>query len=172
MAVEARQSPVERVSGDGARECGRGGERCAGASGLPAWPHFDAAPYLARYYDVRTWTCWHLPRALYAAELGIDLPAYTVPPASLLARATAFEEAERSGLWREVDFAAEQFADLVLFRDPRLPRALRDRPAHVGVVIAPRTMLHVPIGEYTTAERHDGIEWRLRRCGLVRWRAL
>jgi hypothetical protein len=130
---------------------------------------------LGRLFDPHAWSCWHLPREVYRTEFGIEVPPYGVERGaalSILARLDAFEHARHDGLWRPVEVADERFGDLVTFFDPRLPRALRDRDSHVGMVIARRTMIHVPEHEETTVERYDGLAWGMRCLGLYRHRDL
>jgi cell wall-associated NlpC family hydrolase len=108
--------------------------------------------------------CWGLVRLVYADRLGIDLPAYdgrgfrgraSVPDVASLV-------ADARGAWREVPEGEAMPTDLVLLR-------VHGQPVHVGVLVAPRTMLHSLAGHDSAVERLDGMMWSRRIIGYGRW---
>ena len=123
-----------------------------------AWPAFDTSPYVARWFDEKRWTCVDLVRVFYRRELGIRLPRYVT---DLAAKAESFNAVKASGQWCQVD--RECFGDVVAFRR----RAGED--VHVGVVVAPKTMLHVLRDAMTVTQRYDHRAWAPRLSGFWRW---
>jgi cell wall-associated NlpC family hydrolase len=109
--------------------------------------------------------CWGLVRLVYADRLGVDLPAYngrgfsgrdSVPGvAALVADA-------RHASWREVPEGEAMPSDLVLLR-------VHGQPVHVGVLVAPRLMLHSLAGHDSAVERLDSLMWSRRVIGYGRW---
>lgn len=157
-SIKARRSAVERVSLSEAPTR----PRLLTASGAPAWPRFDAAPYL-RFFDPHSWTCYHVVVEFHRRELGVELPLYGVefyPDIDIPAEVAA---AKATPAWGEVDPAEARFGDVVTFRH---------RPGfdtHVGVIVAPGRMLHVLERGETCIVRYDGPAWAPRLSGIFRW---
>ena len=113
----------------------------------------------------RDWSgcdCWGLACLVHREELGVELPPY-------LGYASADEHADISALiagatatptWHPVEGGAQPF-DVLVFRRGRLQ-------THVGIAVAPGTMLHMVDEDCAKVERFDVGAWRHRLSGV--WR--
>lgn len=108
--------------------------------------------------------CWGLVRLVYADRLDVELPAYdgrgfsgraSVPDVASLV-------ADARGPWRELPEDEAAPPDLVLLR-------VHGQPVHVGVLVAPKLMLHSLAGHDSAVERLDGLMWSRRVIGYGRW---
>lgn len=105
---------------------------------------FVGVPWLDRGRDLRGCDCWGLHRILVSLGQGLDLPSYDdgyVGPADRAA-IQGLIDGDRC-LWGRVERGAERPFDLVL---------LRGNPWHVGTVVLPGRMLHVPEGRSSVIE--------------------
>lgn len=99
-------------------------------------------------------SCYNLCRLVLREQFGIDAPDYRQRPVS-----RAFASALRDPAWREV--ATPEPGDLVLLRDNGLP-------AHCGLVVGDKRMLHVSETTHSCIERYDGPIWANRVLGFYR----
>jgi len=107
--------------------------------------------------------CWGLARLVYANELEIDLPSFADAYDStsdqdrlsdLLANRTAHP------WWRVLPEQRAPF-DLLLFREGR-------HDTHIGIVIEPRTMLHMARGDHAKIEAPTSPVWSSRFVAAYR----
>lgn len=141
------------------------GHVCLNAVACPAWRHFDPAPYWHDYRD-GIWTCWHVVVAFYDRELGIELPLYGAGRSGDLGvreLGAALATGKSAPIWHPVERPA--FGDVVTFFGDS--SAAID--THVGVVVAPREMLHVYRDSGTRIERFDQGQWQRRLTGVYRY---
>lgn len=97
-------------------------------------------------------TCWALLRAVYAEQLGVDLPAYgEIGAADLLRVARAMERDKDSDPWREV--VEPRAFDVAVMRRRKVA-------GHVGVMVDPNRVLHVE--RATSACIEDVRDWSIR----------
>lgn len=97
-------------------------------------------------------TCWALLRAVYAEQLGIDLPAYgEIGAADLLRVARAMERDKDSDPWREV--VEPRAFDVAVMRRRKVA-------GHVGVMVDANRVLHVE--KATNACIEDVRDWPVR----------
>lgn len=110
-------------------------------------------------------TCWGLVRAVYRAELGIDLPSYGEISASDLARVARAMAGAKDDGWAAPAGLPQMF-DVCLMRAPRGLAAV----VHVGVMIDPIRVLHVeaataacivPVSHYSISGRIVGYRRRV-----------
>lgn len=120
-------------------------------------------PWRERGRDRTGIDCWGLVRLVLLDQCRIDLPSYAEDYASPLEQAevAALIEGRPAGLVGQVSPGCEQPFDLILLRDGGLP-------SHVGIVAAPRLMLHVRRGQDSAVEPYDGALWRSRVVGFYR----
>lgn len=130
------------------------------APSRPWWERYVGLPFGDAEGEV---TCWGLVVAVYARELGIELPVYGEISAHDLLRVAKAMKAGDDGCWRSP--VAPAAFDVVLMRGPNGGQAV----VHVGVMIDGQRMLHVeeacdavivPITDWTVARRITG--WRRR----------
>lgn len=104
--------------------------------------------------------CWQLVRRVYAACLGLELPAYTTAAEGLSREALATLIDSQRAAWRLVE--DEQPGDVVLFR-------VLGAACHVGIVQAPGRFLHVlHPGHTARIESYTAPTWRPRVEGFYR----
>jgi cell wall-associated NlpC family hydrolase len=132
---------------------------------IPDWvENYVGIPYrtLGRGRDGAD--CWGLVRLVYAGRLGVDLPAYDgrgfSGRGSVSDVASLVADARDS--WREVSDAEAVPPDLVLLR-------VHGQPVHVGVLVAPKVMLHSLAGHDSAVERLESLMWARRVIGYGRW---
>ncbi len=122
----------------------------------PWWEKYIGLPFGDGPGEV---TCWGLLRAIYAAELKIDLPSYGEISARDLLRIARTMEAHKDDGWRVP--AAPRAFDGVLMRG----HSGTARVVHVGVLIDPTRLIHVeeasaavvvPVTHWTVARRIMG----------------
>lgn len=133
---------------------------------IPPWvAAYVGIPYRALGRDEEGVDCWGLVRLIYAGRLGVGLPAYDgrgfSGRASVSDVAALVESAKRT-CWHEVPEADAAVPDVVLLR-------VRGQPIHVGVLVAPKVMLHSLAGHDSAVERLDGLLWSNRIMGFWRW---
>lgn len=128
------------------------------SSSAPSWPSkYVGVPF---FDGGRTrengWDCFGLVRAVYAAELGVALPAYVVE----------YEDTrDVGGIQRVFDREAEQWREVPL--EERKPFdvlwfSILSQPTHVGVYLGGERMLHCMNGRGTCIEKVDGLRWKNR----------
>jgi cell wall-associated NlpC family hydrolase len=129
----------------------------------PPWVRgFVGRPFAFGGRGPEAFDCWGLVRAVLADRFAIALPGYEAGyPAS---------EADREDLaglisrhlpdWRPAGEPAP--GDVVLMRHGR-------HPCHVGVVVAPRLMLHAEEGTGAVLEPWDGPRWARKVVGIFRY---
>jgi cell wall-associated NlpC family hydrolase len=115
-----------------------------------------------RWFDPDSWTCWHLVVEFYSRKLGIELPRYGIEEYPVTKIPEPFTAAKTSGLWVEVE--AERFGDVVTFA------RRKGFDHHVGVVVAPKMVMHVLEGAMTVLQRYDHRGLAAQVSGLFRWR--
>ena len=125
---------------------------------------FVGVSWLDRGRDLRGCDCWGLHRILVQLGLGLDLPSYDEGYAGPADRAAiqSLIDGDRS-LWVPIERGAERPFDLVL---------LRDKPWHVGTVVAPGRMLHVPEGRTSVIEPFTTGRFGRRVEGVYRYGAV
>lgn len=124
------------------------------------WEPYVGKPFTANARGPEAFDCWGLVRAVYAAELGIDLPRYgEIDARQLMAVARRMAAAELDDPWHLV--ALPQEFDVALMRSPRGGAAI----VHVGVMVDEGHVLHtqaashsviVPITHYSVGGRIAG----------------
>ncbi|HVJ31673.1 MAG TPA: hypothetical protein VND94_01045 [Terriglobia bacterium] len=142
----------------------------------PDWAaQYCGIPFTELGLDRTGCNCWGLARMIYRDRAGIDLPSYVGGyHGASSADAEDIQALVTSGLrtdrWHEVDWRAAdgsvkwgQIKDLdgVLLR-------ISGHPMHMGVMIAPRLMMHTMFNEYSHPEQIDGLRWRHRIFGFYR----
>lgn len=131
--------------------------------------YFDFAPYvgvpwLDRGRELTGCDCWGLHRLVYRDGPRIELPSFAedyVGPADREA-IQALISGGRS-VWIPIDAADARPFDLVL---------MHDRPWHVGTLVQPGRMLHVPEGRSSVIEHISTGRFGRRLEGLYRHEAL
>jgi cell wall-associated NlpC family hydrolase len=121
-------------------------------------------PFRERGRDRSGCDCWGLVRLVLAERFALELPS--------LDGYTSVRDRERIGALIEDDLPAwievtglERAGDVVLL-------AIAGRPLHVGLVVAPATMLHIERGIAACLERYDRLPWCRRVPGVYRHRAM
>ena len=105
--------------------------------------------------------CWGLACLVYAAELGMILPALSNRYANAAdASEVGALAMDQAPLWEEVRDVRP--LDLVLLR-------IGAHACHVGIVVEPGLMLHLLRGCNAVIERYDGPLWERRVVGVFRW---
>jgi cell wall-associated NlpC family hydrolase len=133
------------------------------SSAAPAWAaDYVGIPYRNKGRDRSGLDCWGLVRLVLAEQFGIKVPSY----ADRYASASEADEVTRlmggeMGPWREIARDIACPGDLVLCR-------FLGEPCHVGVLAAPRLMLHVAIGVDTALVCLDSLCWARRVIGVYR----
>ena len=106
--------------------------------------------------------CWAFARRVWRERFGWDIPAIAVP-ATPRAGLEALRDAPELAAWDRVDICEE--GDAVLMAQGR-------RPSHVGVMVAPRHVLHAVRGTGAICTRLDRVgEAGFRVLGCYRRRA-
>lgn len=120
-------------------------------------------PWLDRGRDLHGCDCWGLHRIAVSLGLGQELPSYSEDYAGPADRAAiqALMDGDRS-LWHRVGRGAEKAFDLVL---------LHGNPWHVGTVVCPGRMLHVPEGRSSVIEPFTTGRFGRRIEGIYRYEA-
>lgn len=120
-------------------------------------------PWRERGREPEGCDCWGLARLAYQAA-GFDLPSFADAYATTADRAAIDGLiAGHRGPWVAVPAGAARVLDLVL---------MRERPWHVGIVVRPGWMLHMParqtsvIEQYTTGRHARRVEGIYRHEGL------
>jgi len=102
--------------------------------------------------------CWGLLRLAYRDMLGIELPILGVAADS---DRSLVERQVTADQWQAVEPGHEQPGDVVTLRADGWP-------AHVGMVVGGRRMLHVVEGASSRIERYDSRIWTSRIDGFYR----
>ncbi len=123
------------------------------------WGRYVGVPFEDGGRGPDSYDCWGLVRAVYANELGIDLPSYGEISAREMARvARMMKVGADEERWRPVE--RPRALDVVLMRHPRASRV-----AHVGVMIDHDRLMHVeaatnvaivPVSHFSIASRIAG----------------
>lgn len=111
-------------------------------------------PYTDRGRDRAGCDCWGLVRLVLREQWGIEVPSAHTDYADPDDRAAAHAlfETYRGGAWLQVEPEAARAGDVVLLRRGR-------HACHVGILTAPRVMLHIQRGIDASIERLDGAVW-------------
>ena len=127
------------------------------------WSDYVGIPWLDRGRDLRGCDCWGLYRLLLLAGRGIDLPSYGDDYAGPADRAAILGliDGDRD-LWRLLRPDEVAPLDLVL---------VRGSPWHVGAVVRPGLMLHVPEGRTSVIEPTSTGRYSRRVEGIYRYEA-
>ncbi|MDB5574979.1 MAG: phage tail assembly protein [Bradyrhizobium sp.] len=108
--------------------------------------------------------CWGLACLVYAEQLGITLPTYDGLYSSIAERAeiAALINGAVSvpGIWTDAREAPDEF-DVAVFRRGRLG-------SHVGLLIAPGRMLHMPEDGSARIEDYTVPRWASKLAGVYR----
>lgn len=107
--------------------------------------------------------CWGLGRIIYKNELNIDLPDLS----DLYSSTNDAENLsqiikEQKENWENVEGKFNPF-DFLIIR-------MNGLPMHVAIVINDKFMIHCHEGADTTVERYNGLKWKDRIIGAVRWK--
>jgi len=122
---------------------------------------YIGTPYKDHGRDRAGVDCWGLAVLVYDEVLGIKLPSYAEDYISTDERgeiADLIRDRQQIGPWFEVDEASE--FDVAFFR--RGPHA-----SHVGIVVRPGTMLHVPF-DHAKLEPYTSGQWQPRLTRIYR----
>ncbi|KMO39615.1 hypothetical protein [Methylobacterium aquaticum] len=120
-------------------------------------------PWLDRGRDLRGCDCWGLHRLVRLIGTGVLLPSHDdgyAGPADCAAIQDLIDGGR--GRWEPVHAGGDPF-DLVL---------LYDQPWHVGTLVRPGLMLHVPEGRTSVIETISTGRYRRRIEGIYRYRGL
>jgi len=117
-------------------------------------------PWLDRGRTREGCDCWGLLRLVYTEVLGLEVPDYSEGYASAGERATVSSlVAAGTRAWTRLAPGSERAGDAVL---------LRQAPWHVGVVVRPGLMLHMPEDSLSCCEPYDSGRWGRRVEGIYR----
>jgi len=106
--------------------------------------------------------CWGLACIVYANELQITLPSYADAYETTADQDRVSELlAKRDDPWSQVKPEMRAPFDLLLFRQGR-------HDTHVGIVIEPRTMLHMARGDHAKIEAPTSPLWSSRFVAVFR----
>lgn len=125
---------------------------------------YVGVPFADRGRNLDGCDCWGLAVVVYARELGIALPSYAddYDGGGDLASLGPLIAGERTAPpWRPISEAPQAF-DLAIFRRGRCD-------SHIGLVIDQGLMLHIARGDCAKVEAFDGLPWRTRLTGFVRY---
>lgn len=123
---------------------------------------YSEIPYLSNGRTKEGVDCWGLACLFYQHEFSILLPSYTDEYSSAEERKEVSAAINKHrGSWEEIPCGEESFGDIIILR-------LMGYPLHIGLVIAPQTMLHTLKGCGTIIERYDSRMWKNRIFGFVR----
>lgn len=124
--------------------------------------HYIGMPFAEKGRDVKGVDCWGLVRLIYQRERNIILPSYLECYADTTDSDHIGREIseQRHVNWQPVE-KPEPF-DLVILR-------LQGVPMHVGVVTKAPFMIHSAQGVNVALERVDGMRWKNRVNGYVRY---
>ena len=128
---------------------------------VPAWAaDYVGIPFLERGRDRAGCDCWGLVRLVLAERFGVAVPSYAGDYARVSdhARLAELVEGGRPGF---AEAAERQPGDVVLLR-------LRGLPIHVGLIVAPRWMLHSTRTTGSVLDRYGGLTWKNRIVGVYR----
>lgn len=128
----------------------------------PDWTIYQRIPFHEKGRSFYGCDCWGLVKLIYKQECAIILPGYdemyeNTRDAEPLARII---NEEKNITWREVK-KPEMF-DVVLLR-------MRGLAAHVGLITAPKFMIHCMDGAGTTHEKYDSLRWGNKVLGFYRY---
>lgn len=130
---------------------------------LPEWVNdYIGVPFEAHGRTKEGLDCWGLVYLVSNKELDLRIPSYTDHYQSI-ENYSALSDliSEEMTPWRAVAPETEMVGDVVLMR-------LRNRPIHVGLVIAPGHMIHVEQGTNTCIENYRNSRWAKRVIGIYR----
>lgn len=110
--------------------------------------------------------CWGLVRLVYAERFGVSLPdlggGYAASEDAPSVSRVLAEETSPAGLWSRREGLPEEVGDVGVFR-------IRGFPAHVGIAVGDRRILHVVRGANSVVEEWDGPLWGSRVDGWFRF---
>lgn len=105
--------------------------------------------------------CWGLVWKVLTDEFGYDVPSYDDEYEKILDRAVPRLFAEEAKKWEQV--SQPEPGDIVVLR-------IKGYPWHVGIVIEPGKMLHIPQNINACIEKYNGPLWKKRIEGFYRYR--
>ena len=140
---------------------------------VPIWvERYIGIPFAAYGRDHQGCDCWGLLRLVLREQFGIEIPSFdgSTWRCGLSREENDLQRAELESLmaanvspWRRVDPGSERGGHGILLRQ-------LGRPIHVGVVVAPRWMLHIEQGANAVLTEYDGPLWRRKIAGFYEWR--
>lgn len=130
---------------------------------MSLFDRFIGIPYLDRGRSLAGVDCYGLVRLVYRELRGIDLPSY-IERYVMGADLAAIESLIAGALdrWALIEQSSETAFDAVLLREGA-------HPTHIGMVVTPGKMLHVPRGETSRIERYRAGRWQHRIAGFYRY---
>ena len=128
------------------------------------WAHYIGRPFEDGARGPEAYDCWGLVRAVYAEQLGIELPSYGEISARDLGRIARTIAARSDDGWRIVGSPFD--FDVALMRAAGRTRAV----VHVGVMIDGTRMLHTEAatGAVVVPLTHVSVAGRI--TGFRRWK--
>lgn len=136
---------------------------------VPGWvSSYIGLPFKDFGRDRAGLDCWGLVRLVLAEIFQAEVPSYVEGYGSALDRASVGQHIESTisdDLWLRIDPGQEKPGDVIVTRIHRLP-------AHVGIVVAPRTFLHVQPGSETVLEDYTRPHWRNLVVGFFRYQGI
>jgi len=133
----------------------------------PDWTSlYVGVPWRDRGRDRDGLDCWGLVRLVYGERFGIALPdlggSYGASEDAPSVSRVLGEEAAPAGSWTRREGSPEEVGDVGVFR-------IRGLPAHVGIAVSDRKILHVVRGANSVVEEFDGPLWGPRVDGWFRF---
>ena len=145
----------------------------------PGWEQsYVGIPFVDGGREGDALDCWGLIRAVYAHELGIELPSYSKSLFSASAAARRGDAAKslhqkfsqhiiEDSEWYEVPEGSEQALDAILIRQLGVPiHAALVTNSHIGL------MLHTEQGIDSVVQRYKTFQWSSRIVGFYRHGAI
>jgi len=130
---------------------------------LPTWVNqYIGIPFADKGSTYEKCSCYGLLRLVFREQCGIELPDYEDAYDSIRnsqAIAAAYDQ-HIDDRWRRV--AQPEVLDAVHLR-------MKGLPLHVGVVVAPHTMLHIYEGVNSCVEKFNSAAWQKRVLGFYRY---
>ena len=139
---------------------------------LPSWvAQYIGIPFVAHGRDRDGCDCWGLLRLVLAEQFGTNIPSFdgSTWKSGLGREESDRQRAELEALmdankapWRPVDRGQERAGHGILLR--QMGKAM-----HVGIVVAPRWMLHIEEGANAVATEFEGLLWKRKVVGIYEW---
>ena len=122
---------------------------------MPPW----VASYIGRRFDPERFHCWALVATVLRDQFGVAVPDFAIHADDQATVERTIRDHRLTGM--QVDDPRP--GDVALLR-------VRGYESHVGLIVAPDTMLHVMARSDACLQRLDGLEWARRWVGT--WRHL